>query len=205
MKKILLLSAACWLGGISGLSAQDAAAMAERQVAEERYQKLAGRVDDLIESREVQRKQLAAMADEIRSLREELGKPKPDSVGRDELKQLAEQVKEVDEKRAADKELILKEISKLGKVSAAAHADPPPPKRKQPDPAPDAGADKEYEGFEHVIKSGDTLHAIVKAYGEQGVKLTVDQILKHPLNKKVDPDKLRVGQKIFIPAPAPAK
>src|SRR5262249_9462419 len=143
-----------------------------------------------------------AMAEEIRALREELGKPKPDSVGRDELKKLAEQVRDIDEKRAADKELIMKELTKLARVNSPVHVDAPPPKKTDSAPADSAPDNKEYEGYEYIVKSGDTIAAIARAYGDQGIKVTIDQILKHPLNKKVDPAKLRVGQKIFIPAPA---
>ena len=52
----------------------------------------------------------------------------------------------------------------------------------------------------YVIKSGDTYSVIAQAYREQGVKITADQIAK--ANPNVSPNKLHVGQKIFIPAPA---
>jgi len=43
----------------------------------------------------------------------------------------------------------------------------------------------------------------VKAYAEKNIKVTTEQILK--ANPGLDPNRLRVGKKIFIPAPAAAK
>ena len=40
---------------------------------------------------------------------------------------------------------------------------------------------------------------IIAAYKEKGIKITVDQILK--ANPGLKADKLRVGQKIWIPSP----
>ena len=51
-----------------------------------------------------------------------------------------------------------------------------------------------------MIQSGDTLDAIVQAYKEKNIKVTVAQILK--ANPGLKAERLRVGQKIFIPAPA---
>jgi phage tail protein X len=57
------------------------------------------------------------------------------------------------------------------------------------------------KGFEYVIKSGDTLDAIVQAYKEKNIKVTVAQILK--ANPGLKAERLIVGKKIFIPAPQP--
>ena len=203
---------ASWLGSGLIVSAQDASAIADRQAAEERYQSLVGKVQDLAAANDLLQKRVNQLEGDLKAAREEQGKVNPDVVGRDELKQLAQKVKEIDEKRAADKELILKEIERLGQTPAV----PPTTSSKKPKvkkaadtadtttPAdnPPAAGDKTYEGFEYVIKDGDTLSKIVAGCQKQGVKVTVSQILKHPLNSKLDPNKLIVGHKIFIPAPA---
>lgn len=202
MKRILIFSLAAWLGGVSSLPAQSgffASKAADQQAAEERYQRLAGKVQDLTEAQEALQRRIAALAEEIRALREQQAQPNADAVGREELKRLAEKVQEIDQKREADRELILKEIARLAKTTPPAAGSS---SKLKADTTPAAGADKNYEGYEYVIKSGDTLRAIVAAYNEQGIKVTVDQVLKHPLNNKLNPNKLRVGQKVFVPSPA---
>ena len=52
-----------------------------------------------------------------------------------------------------------------------------------------------------MIKPGDTLDAIVQAYKEKNIKVTVAQILK--ANPGLKPERLLIGQKIYIPAPQP--
>ncbi|HMP75799.1 MAG TPA: LysM peptidoglycan-binding domain-containing protein [Kiritimatiellia bacterium] len=50
------------------------------------------------------------------------------------------------------------------------------------------------EGYEHVVESGQTLSAIASAYNVSA-KSIIDA------NNLTRPDQLRVGQKLFIPAP----
>jgi len=206
MKTIFALAAIGLLAGNCALRAQDASAIADRQAAEERNNRLIGKVEDLTASLDAQNKRIADLQDQIRTLREEQAKPNADIVGRDELKALALKIKEVDEKRAADKELILKEIGRLASVPAVAPPTRKPtkltPKHADADPAndaPPADPNAKYEGYEHVVKPGDTLSKIVSYYREKGVKVTMSQVLKHPLNAKLDANKVLVGQKIFIP------
>jgi hypothetical protein len=200
MKKILIVSLAAWLGGSFHLPAQSgifASKVADQQAAEEQYQRLAGKVQDLAESQQALQKRIAALAEEIRALREQQAQPNPDTVGREELKRLAEKVQEIDQKREADKDLILKEVAKLAKgVPVPANPSPKP----KADVTLPADADKNYEGYEYVMKEGDTLSAVATAYREKGVNVKVNDILKHPLNAKLDPNKIPVGQRIFIPA-----
>ena len=184
----------------TAINAQNVPAVADRQVVEERLQQLAGRLQDLQEAQQAQARRLEALAAEIRAVREDFSKPDTDKVQRDELRKLAEQLRDVDEKRAADKELILKEITKLANVPISAKSQQSRPS-KADEAAGDASNDKNYEGYEHAVQSGETLMAIIQAYNkEYGLKLTLSQVVKHPLNAKLNPDVLRVGQKVFIPA-----
>ena len=57
-------------------------------------------------------------------------------------------------------------------------------------------------GFEYVIRSGDTLSAIVNAFRQRGITATVEDVLN--ANPGLGPNKLTVGQKIFVPASSPA-
>jgi len=177
-----------------GQDAAAAAAKAERDAAEERYKRLNSAVEDLLAAQTEQQKRIAALAKEVESLREQQSRPRASYASEEDLRRLAEKIQEIDKKRADDKELILKEIGKLGKTLSATPVKPLKPITA--DTTPSATPNK---GFEYEIKSGDTLSVIVQAYGEKGIKVTVKQILK--ANPGLDEKKLQVGQKIFIPAP----
>jgi LysM repeat protein len=66
------------------------------------------------------------------------------------------------------------------------------------EPAPKVSNSPE-KGFEHEVKSGQTLSAIIQAYRDQGVKVTLKQVLD--ANPTLKPERMKAGQKIFIPAP----
>lgn len=180
--------------------AQDAAtARLEQQDAEERYRRLNATVEECQATLEAQRKRLDALVTEIRTLREELARAatRESTVSRDEFRQLAETVRDVDQKREADKRLILEEIAKLAKTPVA----PPPRVEKKTTPETPAKPARDENGYEHIVKSGETISAIVAAFREQGVKVTLKQVLD--ANPGLNPTKLKVGQKIFIPEPKP--
>jgi nucleoid-associated protein YgaU len=165
--------------------------------------KLSGQIQDLLAAQEQQGKKIDALAKEVSELRDKVNTPQVnDSASAADLKNLAEKVQEVDKKRQADRELILKEIDKLGKVAAGA----PSHARTAPAPVPAGGGDPgtaapaaPQKGYYYTVQSGDTLAAIAKAYREQGVKVTTSQILK--ANPGLDANKLYSGKKIFIPDP----
>ena len=205
MKKIFALTVVSLLVGNCALLAQDASAIADRQASEERYQKLAGRVEDLTATLDAQNKRLADLQEQIKSLRDEQAKPNADVVGRDELKSLAVKIREIDEKRAADKDLIIREIGRLAQTPAVAPLKPKAritPKHTDTESAavgPPADPNAKYEGYEYVVKPGDSLSKIIADFRDKGVKVSVSQVLKHPVNARVDANRLLVGQKIFIP------
>ena len=191
MKKILILLTV-FLAVPMLLRGQDAA-------TEEQLNKLRGELSALQTSNVDLQKRLADVMKELQDVREQAAKPAGNYASADDLKQLAEKVREVDRKRAEDRELILDEIKKLGKVISSGAGrtvkrqdDPPKGNTEAP-----AVSDK---GYEYVIQSGDTLSTVVAEYRKQGVKVTVDQVLK--ANPTLKPESLKVGQKVFIPAPA---
>jgi LysM repeat protein len=171
-----------------------------QDATQQQIDKLSGQIQDLLAAQERQTKQIAALEKEVSDLREKVSAPQvSDSASREDLKNLAEQVREVDKNRQADRKLILKEIEKLGRVAAGggspatSHKAPP----KADDDSAAAAPSIPQNGYYYTVKSGDTIAAIAKAYNEQGVKVTIPEILK--ANPKVDPAKLLVGQKVFIP------
>lgn len=189
----LLLTGLALVCSSPAVRAQDAA-------TEERLNKLNGLVQDLLEDKANLKKQLDVISKEVQSLREN-SSSSAGMASTDDLKRLAEKVQEIDRKREADKELILKEIEKLGKsISAAGRSRQSAPPATKGDSGGGSGAGSAEKGYEYVVQSGDTLSAIAAAYKEQGVKVTVDQILK--ANPGLKPSSLVVGKKIFIPAPA---
>lgn len=177
-------------------SAQDAA-------VQQQLDKLSGQIQDLIDMQAQQGKRIDALEKEISDLRDKVNAPTtmPDSASRDDLKKLAEQVQEIDRKRQEDRDLIIKQIENLGKAGAIA---PTPRSHKptsddtSPAPTPTTPATPQ-KGYEYVVKQGDTLGLIIKAYREQGVKVTTRQI--KAANPNMNPDVLIPGEKIFIPDP----
>jgi LysM repeat protein len=185
MKRISFLILTLTLASAPFARGQDAA-------TEERLNRLSGQIEDLIAAQKAQHKQIAELAKEIESLRDQSGKPNASYASQEDLKRLAEAVKEIDRKRTDDHEKIQTELGKLEKVLAA------PVKKPAKEVAPEKTVPSE-KGYDYVIQSGDTLSVIVQAYKEKNIRITVDQILK--ANPGLKADRLRPGQKIFIPAP----
>ena len=202
MKRICCFSVIGLLCATPLLRAQDpttnpAALAASREEAQENYNTLKGHVDDLLAAQADAVKQIQELKKEIEDLRLSSSKPSGNYASADDLKQLAQTVQDLDKKREADKALILQEMEKLGKVVAA----PVPRATRTPvADAPPAGENTDQNGFYYTIKKDDTLSLIAQAYREQqGLKVTVKQI--QDANPNVNPAKLHVNQKIFIPAP----
>jgi LysM repeat protein len=167
---------------------------------QQQIDKLYGMIQDVQAAEELQTKKMAALEKDIADLRDKVNTPaaNPDNASAADLKNLAEKVQEIDKKRAADRELILKEIEQLGKVAAGAPVKPIKNKVTPLPPVDDtATAGTPQTGHNYVVQKGDTLPAIAKAYREQGVHVTTTQILK--ANPGMDANKILVGQKIFIP------
>ena len=191
MKRIYFLLAAALLAAPSALRGQDAA-------VEERLNKLSAQIQDLVEARDAQNKRIEELAKQVMELQDQQSKPTASYASPEDLKELAGKLQEVDRKRVEDTELILKKIEGLGKTLGA--STPRKPVAIQPaTPSGDGSAPgKPEDGYYYVIQSGDSLSAIAKAYGEKNIKVTVTQIQK--ANPGLNPEKMRVGQKIFIPA-----
>ena len=171
--------------------AQDAA-------TEERMNKLSAEIDVLKEAKEAQNKKIEALETQVRDLQSQANKPAGNYASAEDLKQVAEAVEKVDKKRQADSERVVSELEKLGKSlgggggGGGRHASTPEVKTPTIDPnAPH---------FEYIIQAGDTPAAIVKAYRDKNIKITLQKILD--ANPGLKPEKMKVGQKIIIPAPA---
>ena len=193
MKRIAILAVGLVLTSVPSLRGQDAA-------TEERLNKLAGQIQDLQSSQEAINRKLESLAKDIDTLRAQADKPAGNFASDEDLRRLADTVKEIDRKRLDDYEKIRTELKGLGKTLAASA----PSVRKNSAPAPTELASNDKSSapdkyFEYQVKQGDTLSIIVKAYRENNIKINMDQVLK--ANPGLKPEKLRVGQKIVIPAP----
>jgi LysM repeat protein len=176
--------------------AQDAATQAQ-------FDKVTGEIQDVQDSLNLQDKRISALEKKISDMAEKVNTPAGnDFASADDLKKLAEQVQEIDKKRQQDNQKILDALEKLSK-GGGFHKPLPSdnPVNTNPGPgdsAPTANNANPQNGYDYTIAPGNTLAAIVKAYRAQGVKVTVDQILK--ANPGLNPNKMIVGKKIFIPA-----
>jgi len=208
MKRISWLAIICMLCATAVVRAQTPPTSQE---VEEDLKRLKAAVDDYHDAQDAQNKTIAAMRKEIADLREQMSKPTGNYASQEDLKRLADAVTEIDKKREADRELILKRISDLGKTLTATPLPPvrPPKNTKQPNSettnssgtssgTASAGHGDE-TGYEYVVKGGDTLSIIAQAYREKGVKVTAEQIAK--ANPKVNPSRMSVGTKLWIPEP----
>jgi LysM repeat protein len=177
-------------------------ARAQDDATQQQIDKLSGQIQDLLDAQAAQGKRIDSLEKQVSDLSDKLSQPAAaDSASADDLKKLAEQVQELAKKQQDDNDLILKAFEKLGKsggVSATSHKPTDvsttiPTDNSTP---PSTGPQK---GYEYQIASGDTISAIAKAYQAKGVKVTVKQILD--ANSGLNPNNLKVGQKIFIPQP----
>jgi LysM repeat protein len=143
----------------------------------------------------------------LASLREEILKREEKAVSLDAFRKLVDDVQEVDQKRIADNKLVREELAKILKAVAEAASAPAGGRAKPPlelksqqtegDPKNDTKPQKFYE---YVVQKDDTVSAIAAAYRAQGIKVSVEDILK--ANPGLKPEQMRIGQKLTIPAPA---
>ncbi len=142
----------------------------------------------------------------------------------EDIAKLAQQLKELDQRRIADQKNLVTEVEHIVQQMLKTMPAPPPtpgnggsrPKGKSasrddskgtPSTPPDAdGSPATAEkGVWHTVEKGQTLGEIIKAYnddlkskGKPG-KITLKGVKE--ANPKVNPDRLIVGTKVFIPIP----
>jgi LysM repeat protein len=172
-------------------------ARAQDDETQQQIDKLSGQVQDLLDAQAAQGKRLDALEKEISDLSDKMNQPGGNNfASADDLKNLAAQVQEIDQKRQDDNQKILDALDKLGKGGISTGHKAPDVSTTTTDNSASTGPQK---GYEYKIASGDTLSAIAKAYRTQGVKVTSDQILA--ANPGLNPKNMTVGKTIFIPQP----
>jgi len=213
MIRSLVLAALLGMPILRVAAADDtAAAVAEREAAEEREKRVNTRMEDMEKTLQHFEKRISALNEENRSLREELGKVREsnnDSQTRESIKRLKEAIEEVDKKRLEDNRKVvaaLEDLQAFIKKSAASGSmvSRPAPTTgtavKTAQNTPTAKPRPETEnGYEYTIQDKDTLSGILAKLKAKGIKLTQKQMMD--ANPDVNWSKLKIGQKIFIPAP----
>jgi TolA-binding protein len=178
-------------------------AQAQESATQQQIDKLTGQVQDMLDAQAQQGKRIDDLAKQISDLSDKVNTPQVNnSANADDLKALAEKVQEIDQKRQADREMILKQIDKAAKMAAGApttHIHSTPNTTPATSGGDAATPSTPQKGYYYVVKDGDYLSTIAKAYRDQGVKVTTSQILK--ANPGLDANKLYTGKKIFIPDP----
>ncbi len=116
------------VAAVEPIDASAAAAAAERYEAEERYRHLNATLEELQATLEAQHNRIDSLVSELKGLREEDTRADTQQVSHEEIKELVERLREADQKREADRKLILEEIAKLAKAST------PPEELSRPEP-----------------------------------------------------------------------
>ena len=179
--------------GNSAFSQMDPGAREDAQIERQKILRAADQIEvindqhnKMVEEIEKLKQQIKSFSDENAALSRRIAESQTQA-GK-EKEALLDQVS----KLLADQEKRLSEkISAVEKSGSEQKAKPAPPKKVTPTTT------KEEEGYEHIVKPGQTLWSIAKAYQDQGVKASVEDIRK--ANNLKDGQALRMGQKLFIP------
>lgn len=207
MKRIVPLILCLFAGAPMLVHAADAlteaAVLAAHRDSEERFRRMAADIQNLQDTQEVLlkrqeefRQRLERLAEEIRNFKDDQGRSTSSYATREEVRGFVEKLKELDEKREADKKLILDGLKQLAKA--------PPVPVVEPKSTPAPSRDSEEPPFLYTIKRNDRLLDIIAGYNEhfekQGqAKITLSQVLR--ANPGLKADRLIVGKQIRIPVP----
>ena len=219
-----------------------AAAMAARVQAQaldpavvgERIQRLTAAVESLELSLSSQKRQIDALGNELHKLRDEISR-QGDALRQrdarpwaDETKRLADAIAEVDRKRAADGEQVVKVLNDLKRAVAASTEVPKPSKVGTPDPrrsggsagrggagtgrGNDGGAEKggdktpaekpPEKALEYTLERGQRLSDVVSSFNEEARKQgyqTLSVAQVMKFNNIKDDKRIREGTKILLP------
>jgi ABC-type Na+ efflux pump permease subunit len=152
--------------------------------------KTADSIDLLQSESQKMRSQVESMGAEVLKLREE------NLALRQEIADFRKALDESNVARAEERKALLAEVAKLiapgSKQTSTMAAGP---SGHSGEPAPEKPVTE--KGFYHVVEQGQTLSMIAKAFRDQGVQVTVEDIQK--ANSLGPKSIIRPGQKLFIP------
>lgn len=184
---------------------------AARQEMEEKIKRLRAELDDmkalnnsLNESLATLTRQVKAQNDAMKKFADAYKIALSDYVRKSELEALAKSLREIERNRKSDQEQVQKKFNELKKIILK---NPPkviqvPANPKNNSKGRPARSD-EPKGVEHVVGKGQTLTAIIAAYNDElkksGRRARVTLAQVKAANPGMNPDRVTVGQKIFIP------
>src|SRR4030095_16901278 len=199
-----LLAVACVM--VLGLQKVPAAEVVDPAVVGERLQRLTATVESLELSLASQRRQIDELTSELQKVREELLEQTTRRPWADDIKRLADAIKEVDRNRAADREQVEKVLDDLGKnVSTLAEPSKPAPTtpgrsdregrgvgttanpQEPTDASPSTPKAREPAAdnvYEHVMERGEVLSEVVRRFNAaaqaKGYRaLTIQEVMKY--------------------------
>lgn len=200
MKLVIILVVCALVFGLAerSLSAQPsygATAYAQQQQAEQRWRKLSSQMEEMLADQQELRKRVQMLEGENRRLTKKLNESGSASVTPTQLdrvaKDLNEKIQQVDKNRQADQKTVTREVDqafdRLKKLIEKQSV--------TPSASPRETSSGKY--VEYTIQSGQTISAVVKAYKDQGYKVSQDSILR--ANPGLKPNRLQIGQVIKIP------
>ena len=167
----------------------------ETRSLKENVSRLQSQLEDLMLSYTALKKEVDSLRSELRKVRAQFNQKDPTAATRGDIENLAKTIREVDRKRSADKELILKEMKSLVQNIT----------KSRPNTTPPAATPRSEKGFEHSVQGGETISAIIAAYNDvlksQGAtkRITLKSVLD--ANPKLNPRSIQIGQILFIPDP----
>ncbi len=221
MKRTLLLTAV--LGCLAlpgGARAQNLVGDAVRQELEDRLRRVERDLEGVKEATDALRKKLADLQRSSTLIEDSAAKSATKTsnilqttASKEELNQLRDALKESERRRIEDQKKLSDVLDRLQRELSA--APPPaaspvrPPKAKSEAPPPDKAkahpSGVPDTGVYHVVEKNQTALEILKAYnddqkakGRPG-KVTLKQL--EAANPGADMNKLRAGQKLFVPLP----
>ncbi|MEQ2005907.1 MAG: LysM domain-containing protein [Limisphaerales bacterium] len=224
MKRLLLVTAlAGWLAMPAPARAQNLVGDAVRQELEDRLRRVERDLEAVKETNESLRKRLASLdtvVGEVSRAAVERANSNNNllklAASKSELEQLAKALKESEQHREADKKWFVEQLKELGKLMGAATSAAPPSHSSSSPKAAKAKSESSGKstplppgvpdsGVYHLVEKNQTALEILKAYnddqkskGRPG-KITLKQL--EAANHGLNMDKLRAGQKLFIPIP----
>lgn len=207
MKRLfyIVVCAASLAAGRQAARGADAASIAWQQDIEDRLRRATATGEENQAALASLLKAFTALQEENLKLRQDLADLKAAAANNEGLKHLSEQVQKVDERRVADTQLVQSKIAEVARAvanlpqmlpSPAPHRPTTPAAKSSPPKAASGGLE---EGIEYVVESNDTLSGIVVKYRNQGIKVTQKTVME--ANPGIKWDRLKVGQKVWIPAP----